>query len=119
MVLAGPAVHAADRPVLAALGAVGVALLVLGVATRISDLVPAGLTLVGVEYALALLLGDGRLDQAAPLVAAGPFLPPQPGFGALRPPGGGPRPSGGGRAPGLRLQAGKKKNGKKRKTFIC
>jgi hypothetical protein len=84
--LAAPAAYAAAEPGLALLGAVGVGVLLAGTAVRVAEAIPVGLTLVGVEYSLFLVLDDRAIDQAAPLVAGGLLLAAELAHSALDPP---------------------------------
>lgn len=66
-----PAVLEADS---AALGVVGVLLVVAALVRPAAALIPWGLASLGGAYALALVLGDRDLDPRAGFVAAGLFL---------------------------------------------
>jgi hypothetical protein len=79
---------AADRaaPLVAALGGLGVALVVLGASLRIPEALPAGIALVGAEYALFLALGDDTVRLGVPLVAAALIVAAELGYSALEPP---------------------------------
>jgi hypothetical protein len=79
---------AADRaaPLVAALGGLGVALVVLGASLRIPEALPAGIALVGAEYALFLALGDDTVRLGVPLVAAALIVAAEFGYSALEPP---------------------------------
>jgi hypothetical protein len=79
---------AADRaaPLVAALGGLGVALVVLGASLRIPEALPLGIALVGVEYGLFLALGDDTVKLGVPLVAAALIVAAELGYSALEPP---------------------------------
>ncbi|MEX2211109.1 MAG: hypothetical protein WD689_05030 [Gaiellaceae bacterium] len=84
--LAGPVAYAGSEPPLALLGALGIGFFGVGTAFRIAEAIPVGLVVVGSQYALFLVLGDGSSDQAAPLVAAALLLAAELGHSALDPP---------------------------------
>jgi hypothetical protein len=85
-VLAATSALAADRlaPLLGAVGAAGLALLVLALAGRLPGAVPWALALLGAEYvALVYAGGDGRLF---PFAAGGFVLVAELAYWALEPP---------------------------------
>lgn len=89
--LAGAAAYpvaVADRYAdkLAVLGALGVGVLLLGTAVRLAEAIPAGLTVVGAEYAVFLVLREDGLDAAAPLVAGALVLAAEIAYSAVEPP---------------------------------
>jgi len=90
-VLAGLAVYAAvaanrAAPLVGAIGGLGVALVVLGAVTRIAELLPAGIALVGGEYGAFLALGDDTVRLGVPIVAAALIAAAELGYSALEPP---------------------------------
>jgi len=90
-VLVGPVVYAAlaaDRaaPLVAAIGGFGVVFVVLGAVTRIAELLPAGIAMVGAEYGLYVALGDDTVKVGVPLVAAALLVAAELGYSALEPP---------------------------------
>ena len=89
--LAGLAVYAAvaanrAAPLVGAIGGLGVALVVLGAVTRIAELLPAGIALVGGEYGAFLALGDDTVRLGVPIVAAALIAAAELGYSALEPP---------------------------------
>jgi len=90
-VLAGLAVYAAvaanrAAPLVGAIGGLGVALVVLGAVTRIAELLPAGIALVGAEYGTSLALGDDTVKLGVPIVAAALIAAAELAYSALEPP---------------------------------
>jgi hypothetical protein len=79
---------AADRaaPLVAAIGGIGIAFVVLGAAVRIPEMLPAGIALVGAEYGLFLALGDDTVKVGVPLVAAALIVAAELAYSALEPP---------------------------------
>ena len=89
--LAAPVTYvavAADRAaqLVAALGGLGVAFVVLGAFFGIAELLPIGIALVGVEYAVYLALGDDTVKLSVPLIAAALLASAELGYAALEPP---------------------------------
>jgi hypothetical protein len=82
-------VAAVDRHAdqVAALGALGVGVLLLGTAVRLSEAIPVGLALVGAEYAGFLALReDSGVHPSAPLVAGALVLAAELAYSAVEPP---------------------------------
>lgn len=72
---------------IAALGALGVGVLLLGTAVRFSVAIPVGLALVGAEYAGFLALREGSgVHPSAPLVAGALVLAAEVAYSAMEPP---------------------------------
>jgi hypothetical protein len=90
-VLVAPVVYvalAADRAaaLVAGIGGFGVAVVVLGAAFGVSQLIPLGLALVGIEYGVYLALGDDSVKLGVPLIAAALLAAAELGYAALEPP---------------------------------
>jgi hypothetical protein len=90
-VLAAPVVYSAivtprAPGVVAGLGIAGVALLIVGAAIGVSDLVAGGIALAGSSYLLLVLFGEGGVDLRAPLVAGALVLAAELAYSALEPP---------------------------------
>jgi hypothetical protein len=90
-VLAAPVVYSAVVTprvpgVVAGLGIAGVALLIVGAAIGVSDLVGGGIALAGSSYLLVVLFGEGGVDLRAPLVAGALVLAAELAYSALEPP---------------------------------
>lgn len=68
------------------LGAAGVGAVLVGSVLRVAEAVPAGIGVVGAEYAAFLLLEHEELELAAPLVAAALVLSAELAHSALEPP---------------------------------
>jgi hypothetical protein len=84
--VAASAVHAGRLSGLVALvGLAGWALLALGLVLRSPAPLAPGLFLLGVEYAVALLLRGGALDPLAPVVAGALFLVSELAFWSVGP----------------------------------
>jgi hypothetical protein len=79
---------AADRAaqLVAGVGALGIALVVLGSAFGVAELLPVGIALVGVEYGVYLALGDDTVKLGVPLIAAALLASAELGYAALEPP---------------------------------
>jgi hypothetical protein len=71
----------------AALGALGVGVFLLGTAVRFSEAIPVGLALVGAEYAgFVALREDSGVHPSAPLVAGALVLAAEVAYSAVEPP---------------------------------
>jgi hypothetical protein len=79
---------AADRvaSLVAAIGAVGVALVLLGGIFGVAELLPVGIAFVGAEYGVYLALGDDTVKLGVPLIAAALLASAELGYAALEPP---------------------------------
>jgi hypothetical protein len=73
-------------PLVAAIGGFGIAVVVLGAAMRIAELLPVGIALVGAEYGVSLALGDDTVRVGVPLVAGALLLAAELAYSALEPP---------------------------------
>jgi hypothetical protein len=91
LVLVAPVAYvavAADRgaSLVAALGGLGVVLVVLGAVFGVAELLPIGIAFVGVEYGIYLALGDDTVKLGVPLIAAALLASAELGYAALEPP---------------------------------
>jgi hypothetical protein len=90
-VLVGPVAYAAvaaDRAasLVAAIGGLGVALVLLGAVFGFAELLPVGIAFVGAEYGVYLALGDDTVKLGVPLIAAALLASAELGYAALEPP---------------------------------
>lgn len=79
---------AADRAaaLVAAIGGLGVALVLLGAIFGIAEVLPVGIAFVGAEYGVYLALGDDTVKLGVPLIAAALLASAELGYAALEPP---------------------------------
>lgn len=79
---------AADRAasLVAAIGGLGVALVLLGAIFGFAELLPVGIAFVGAEYGAYLALGDDTVKLGVPLIAAALLASAELGYAALEPP---------------------------------
>ena len=79
---------AADRAatLVAAIGAIGVALVLLGSVFGFAEVLPVGIAFVGAEYGVYLALGDDTVKLGVPLMAAALLASAELGYAALEPP---------------------------------
>jgi hypothetical protein len=70
----------------AAIGGLGIALVVLGSAFGVAELLPVGIAFVGAEYGIYLALGDETVKLGVPLIAAALIASAELGYAALEPP---------------------------------
>jgi hypothetical protein len=79
---------AADRAasLVAAIGAVGISLVLLGGIFGVAELLPVGIAFVGAEYGVYLALGDDTVRLGVPLIAAALLASAELGYAAQEPP---------------------------------
>jgi len=79
---------AADRAasLVAAIGSIGVVLVLLGGVFGFAELLPVGIAFVGAEYGVYLALGDDTVKLGVPLIAAALLTSAELGYAALEPP---------------------------------
>ena len=79
---------ASDRAaaLVAAIGCVGVAIVLLGAVFGFAELLPIGIAFVGAEYGVYLALGDDTVKLGVPLIAAALLASAELGYAALEPP---------------------------------
>jgi len=79
---------AADRAaaLVAAIGGLGIAFVMVGSAFAVAEMLPLGIAAVGVEYGVFLALGDDTVQLGVPLIAAVLIASGELAYSALEPP---------------------------------